>query len=344
MLKKINWFFICQRKTVLAIPPAVWLVVLLLVQQSAAQPALNVWSNNGPNAYVNSVVVDPNNSNVIYAGSNSGVLKSVNNGTNWFTVNQMDAWGLKSDLVNPDTIYACTEGGVLKSTDGGVNWNTVSPVTGVGPLAVSANNPSFIYAATDKNILVTTDGGESWNTRQLPIAYEDMNLLEVDPQNPNVIYTFVTDYDFLLALFKSTNGGTSWTRLYYGGNGSTVATNALKIDSANPNIIYAATYHGVYKSTDGGTSWTLRGFPGSTFALAIDPINSGTLYAGVFNSGVYKSTDDGATWSSFNNGLTNHKVWNLTIDRTGKFLYAGTPTGIFSVRVNADKKRIRLVF
>ena len=66
---------------------AILLVLLLLVQQSAAQPALNVWSINGPNADVRKVVVDPINPAIIYAGTGSvypqsglGIFKSINNG------------------------------------------------------------------------------------------------------------------------------------------------------------------------------------------------------------------------------------------------------------------------
>ena len=154
-------------------------------------------------------------------------------------------------------IYAETTGSVQKQ-----RWRCeigVHLILGVyiDWLAVAPNNPNFIYAATYPNILVTTNGGASWNTRQLPVAYEYMNLLEVDPQDPNVIYTFVGG-DFLLSLYKSIDGGASWTELFYGG-GYYVVTSALKIDSANPNIVYAATYFGVYKSTNGGASWALHG-------------------------------------------------------------------------------------
>src|SRR4051812_14302771 len=110
MLKIFTCF--CKRMTALTMTFAVWLVVLLLVQQSAAQTRLNIWWSNGPNAYVRTVVVDPHNPNVVYAGSSSGVFKSVNNGESWFMVNQIGAWDLEVDFVNPNTIYAGTNDGV----------------------------------------------------------------------------------------------------------------------------------------------------------------------------------------------------------------------------------------
>ncbi len=150
MLKKFTRFFICHRIAASAIPFAVWLVILLSAQQSAAQPALNVWRSNGPNAYINTMVVDPHNPNVVYAGindcsliSNCGVFKSVNNGASWFRVNQMGVSHLEIDFVNPNTIYAGTNSGIFKSVDGGVNWNPFSsPVDSGNLLAVAPSNPA----------------------------------------------------------------------------------------------------------------------------------------------------------------------------------------------------------
>ena len=79
----------------------------------------------------------------------------------------------------------------------------------------------------------------------------------------------------------------------------------------------------MFKSTDGGANWTsLINLSG--YALAIDPINTNTVYAGTYH-GVRKSTDSGTTWSAFNTGLTNLNVYALAIDPT--MLYAGTYYG-----------------
>lgn len=59
MIKIFARFFIYRRIVASAMPFAIWIVVLLLVQQSAAQSDLNVWSSNRPNAYIATLVVDP---------------------------------------------------------------------------------------------------------------------------------------------------------------------------------------------------------------------------------------------------------------------------------------------
>src|SRR4029077_16210723 len=115
---------------------------------------------------------------------------------------------------------------------------------------------------------------------------------------------------------KSTDGGVSWSAANTGlhmtltPTGSYPNVSVLAIDPQNTSTLYAATNSccptvaGVLKSTDGGASWTPTGSglpstPGGFFpvrSLAIDPQNSGTVYAGTA-LGIYKSSDGGGSWS-----------------------------------------------
>ena len=122
----------------------------------------------------------------------------------------------------------------------------------------------------------------------------------------------------------------------YGGSIS-----ALAIDPANPATLYAGTSGWVFKSTDGGGNWSPSNI-GLTAtsdnaldalvninALAIDPVNTATLYAGTYG-GVFKSTDGGVSWNPANTGLTVKSVLILTISPADpSTLYAGTPNGVF---------------
>jgi hypothetical protein len=89
------------------------------------------------------------------------------------------------------------------------------------------------------------------------------------------------------------------------------------------------------KSTDGGKSWhdvstDLTNDDGGVWALAIDPADPATLYAGTFFNGVFKSTNSGTNWSPASIGLTRHIVYALAIDpATPTTLYAGTEGGVF---------------
>lgn len=360
MLKRFTCLF-----NLTSMAAAILLVLPLMVQQSAAQPALNVWSSNGPNAQIYSLVVDPNDRNTIYAGGPgdygaggrpTGVFKSINNGASWSASNaglgNTHVGSLAIDPGNSNILYAGTGGGMFKSTNAGADWSSLNLSIDARFVRVSQSNPNTIFVADGSftarpRIFVSTNGGATWTPRPLPDIGSSVGIafLTIDPQDPNVIYTHAWNWDYDIALYKSTNGGVSWTNFNY--SNSIFGTNSIEIDPNNSNNIYAATDYGVRKSTDGGVNWTLQGPSRYISALAIDPLNPQTLYAGTGTigccaTGVYKSTDDGATWSVFNNGLTNLDVSQLAFDRTGRFLHAATPAGVFSVRIREDAVTVSL--
>jgi uncharacterized protein (TIGR03437 family) len=159
--------------------------------------------------------------------------------------------------------------------------------------------------------------------------------LAIDPSTPATLYAGTVN----AGVFKSTNGGTSWTAVNTGLGNAWVT--ALAIDPSTPATLYAGIQgSGVYKSTNGGTSWTASNTGGLTgayvMALAIDPSTPATLYAGSGVGagawkGIYKSTNGGTSWTAVNTGLTTTMVYALAIDRsTPATLYAGSyDAGVF---------------
>jgi photosystem II stability/assembly factor-like uncharacterized protein len=324
---------------------AVCFIVLLSLRQSTAQSPLNVWRNTLPDATIFTVIVDPFNPNIIYAGGPNGSFKSVNNGASWVTLDLEETYDLSVDRINPNTIYAAANGGVYKSTDGGLNWiNLNSP--GVSRVQVSPSDPNFIVAADYyNNVYVTNNGGASWETRPFP-PFEYRDAFEIDPQNPNNIYTAYIDGDFIF-LRRSNNGGASWTNFFYGASPTfTTTTFAFKVDPNNPNIVYASALslslnnRSLYKSTNGGANWTERGAMPYSPAMAISPQIPGIIYAATSSGGIQRSLDDGVTWSDFSVGLSGQSINDFAFDRSGRFLHAATAAGVFSVRLqpteNAD--------
>jgi len=76
---------------------------------------------------------------------------------------------------------------------------------------------------------------------------------------------------------------------------------ALAIDPKNPVTLYAGTNSGIFKSTDAGATWNAINPAISVMSLAIDPRNPDTLYAGSY--GVFKSIDGGDHWIAASSGL-----------------------------------------
>ena len=82
----------------------------------------------------------------------------------------------------------------------------------------------------------------------------------------------------------------------------------------------------------GTNVWTSNGPEGGViYALAIDPTNPSTLYAGTWGGGVFKSTNGGGNWRAVNTGLTSTNVRALAINpTTPSTLYAGASiSGVF---------------
>jgi hypothetical protein len=141
-------------------------------------------------------------------------------------------------------------------------------------------------------------------------------------------------------VFKSTDGGESWTAINTGLTSTSV--NALAITPSTPVILYAGTSSGgrgsVFKSADGGASWTAvnTGLTDTVMALAIDPSEPTTLYAGTWSSGVFKSVNGGASWGAMNTGLASLTVRALAIDpSTPARVYAGTEGGVYEYVASA---------
>jgi len=124
-----------------------------------------------------------------------------------------------------------------------------------------------------------------------------VRALAIDPSTPSTLDAGT----FWGGVFKSTDGGTSWTNIsgpttpyVYG-----LSVNALAIDPFTPDTLFAGTDGRVFRSTNGGTSWaavariTARAF---VYAPAIDPSTPATVYAGTVGKGVFKSTDGGGSW------------------------------------------------
>ncbi len=249
-------------------------------------------ANSGmPQGYtVVALAVDPHAPATIYAGTDAyecgtgyavGIYKSADGGANWTDTRSGIGCGitaLAADPQNPGTVYAGNQyHGVYKSTDGGASWNTANaglPSGFVGPavnaLAVDPQNSGTLYASAAGGLFKSTDGAASWSKTGLTAA---ATALAIDPQNSSTVYAAAPT-----GLFQSTDGGATWQNLFAS---SPIAVYAVTIHPQNSAMIFAGTDTGVVESTDGGATWApIPGGPAIVRILALDPQDSGTIYAG----------------------------------------------------------------
>jgi len=361
--------------------------VLLVAGTHMAAAGTNIWTTHGPycnqgsgspdpNAVNrNAVVVDPQRPNTLYAGTFfCGVFKSTDGGSDWSAVNAglQDSYGPYSidalavdPSTTPSTLYAGTKPGVFKSVNSGESWvNTGLDAHGVA-LVIDPHTPGTLYVGSGSfGVFKSTDSGNTWNAANTGLPPEDsfeVDSLAIDPSAPGTTL-YVGTFDGVDAgLFKSTNGGDSWSALTTGLSNGYVLSNgyltALAIDTrTTPSALYVGFVGSLgfggslLKSTDGGESWSARttGLSSDTInvnALAIDiSTTPSTVYAGlgassqagICEGGVYKSTNGGDSWSALTTGLSGDAlcVDALAIDTTTPSrVYAGTDAGVFDIEL-----------
>ena len=181
----------------------------------------------------------------------------------------------------------------------------------------------------------------------------------VDPSSTNTVYVCApgklwSDSDER-GLYKTTDGGKTWTRILKGPNAST-GCSMISMDKQNPQTIYAGLWDfrrkgwtfrsggdgpnafsgsGFFKSTDGGASWTeldeksatgLPAKPWGRVAVAVAPSKPATVYASIEaempKDGLYRSDDGGKTWRQLDR--SQNMIWrpfyfaNLIVDPKGR--------------------------
>ncbi|MEA2559294.1 MAG: hypothetical protein QOH06_798 [Acidobacteriota bacterium] len=292
---------------------------LILGQASPAAATAFTWAgpHGGP---VNALVLQPGSSNVLYAGTRTGVFKSVDGGATWFPGDGPlgSVLSIAVDPAHPAIVYAgLDQGGVHKSIDGGAHWIDIGGGLPVKPhprpsghsLVVTPSGA--VYAATTNGVFRSNKGDGVWKPLNEGLPQERIVLsLDIDPSRPQRIYAGLLSG----GLYRSNDGGAHWTHF----SDIRVPLSVLSdiaVSPADPKIVYAATISGVARSFDSGATWLrpTQGLTGFPVCLAAHPTLPGTVYAGTF-FGVFRSDDRGQTWVSVSEGLSDPDVQALAID------------------------------
>ena len=280
-----------------------------------------------------------------YAGAvGGGLWKTTDGGTTWRPVtdgqiNSSSVGAVAVSESHPDVVYIgigevqiqrnMLQGDVVyKSTDAGATWRHIGleGTQVISRIRVHPRNPDLVYAAAfghpygtneERGVYRSTDGGKSWQR----ILFRDNRSgavdLVMDRSNPRVLFAAIWEARVTPAgavmsggpssgLFKSTDGGDTWTELTRnpGLPKGTIGKIGVSIAEADSNRVYAlieAEDGGVFRSDDGGDTWAktneegaLRQRPSYFNRIYADPKEKDVVY--VLNFFVFKSTDGGKTF------------------------------------------------
>jgi photosystem II stability/assembly factor-like uncharacterized protein len=328
---------------------------------------------SGRIAALDAVQSDPR---ILYVGSASGGLwKSKNGGVQFKAIfdKYCQAIGAVTiDQNHPDTVWVGTGeiwtrnstsvgDGIYKTSDGGENWKKMGleNTERIGKIIIHPENPDIVYVAAlghlwnsneERGVFKTIDGGKNWEK----ILYVDENTgctsLDIDPQNPDILYAAMwefrrTPYSFHsggpgCALYKSTNGGAEWKNIHNGLPEGELGRIAVNVSSVDPNIVYAlveSEKSALYRSEDQGENWemvnkttTMGARPFYFSNIITDPVDTNRIY----KPGYYLEFSDNGGKNFRPTYVTGgrihgdlHALWISKKDNN--LMYLGTDGGLY---------------
>jgi photosystem II stability/assembly factor-like uncharacterized protein len=299
---------------------------------------INVFANM-PCISIGDLAIDPNDSNVIWAGTGEANSSS----------------------------FSFLGDGIYKSDDAGENWEQMGLEQSayIARVIVDYDDSERVFTAACGNLYSTNDqrgiyrslnGGESWER----VLYLNDSTAAIDlvqhPEDPNILYAAMWErvrglnyrrsFGNSSGVWKTSDGGDNWVELTNGlPNGDDVGRIGLSIAKSNPDVLYAfydnANYLGVYKTSNGGSNWSstnhneIQGM-NSNFGwyfgqVRVDPTDEDRFY--LMGVELWSSDDGGNSydalagyWNSNEIHVDHHAMW---IDETTGRIFEGNDGGLY---------------
>ncbi|MCE2773229.1 MAG: PKD domain-containing protein [Bacteroidetes bacterium] len=264
------------------------------------------------------LLIDPNNPQILFAGTSAGIFRTSDGGNNWYSVSTFSIKDMEFKPGNSNVIYGCGTRFYV-SINGGYTWQMVSTglpqasVVSRMAIAVTADDPNYVYLVAAKTSTQGFEGAyRSTNsgTSFTPMAGSP-NLLGWDPNGGD------TDgqgwYDLAIAadpynkntvivggvnVWRSDDGGSNWYlhAHWYGGGGAPYVhadIHDIIYTPGTPNSFYIGCDGGVYNTfNDGNTFPDISANMGiaQIYRLGISASNTGTLITGHQDNGTCLKT------------------------------------------------------
>jgi len=211
----------------------------------------------------------------------------------WEKMNSPEG-GYIFDVAFHNNNYYALANHLYKSSDDGANWNKLSDYNGYY-LYVKNDNEFFMGKGQGGyNLLYSSDAGVNWIEVQVTQGQAFISKIVMDSQNN--LYALSTN--LTLALFKSTDNGSTWNIIFEGGTDTSIIwVKNLEIVGGD-NLLLTSSSHGIYKSTNGGDTWN-QANNGLTTTQVYEIFKSAENEIFALTSiGIFKSSNFGDNWLS----------------------------------------------
>ena len=310
----------------------------------------------------------PGSATFFFAAASGGIWKTTNGGTTFrpvfdtyrcvsmgdLAIAPSDTLQVWAGTGEEDSRNSISPGcGIFKSTDGGLTWKPMGleQSGAIGRVVVHPTNPNIVYVAVvgqiwganpERGLYKTSDGGQTWTLVKFVSAKAGFIEIAMDPSNPEVLFAaswervrgpyFLQSGGPGSALWKTTDGGRTWTEVKGGGFPATTKGRiGLAIAPSNSRVIYAlveaappsgkgdgcrastAGGCGLYRSQDGGATWEwMNGNDVRPFyysQVRVDPKDPNRVYWS--STPVNYSNDGGKTIGNATVGIhvDHHAMW-----------------------------------
>lgn len=289
-----------------------------------------------------SIAIDPNNPNVIYAGTGesvigggviylgNGIYKSTDGGKSWKLLGLTEIGAFSKVYVHPKNSNLVVAGATIRkpgfyvSTDAGTTWRRLFEKN-VTDVSINPENPAeYLIGVNGEGVYYTSDLGQTWIFRSSTFE-QGVGRVSVQfaPSQPSIAYALV-DVSSQGLIYRTTDKGQSWTLVYRGSTeffrGQGFYDNFIEVHPKDPNIVLAGGID-IFRTSDGKNFTNVtNGYSGGNVHVdqhcaAFNPMNPQIVMIGN-DGGVYLSTDAGINWRPKNNNLQVTQFYGFDIDHS----------------------------